>query len=161
MRLSKMFGQTLRMAPAEAQVASHQLLLRAGFIRPMASGAFGFLPLARRSLDKIENLLHSNMTAIGGQEITLPTFSDSNPEETIADLVRREIRSHRQLPVLLYQTQTRCFNNPHLASAYLVHMRPSSKSATVWKSQVKRWNQNMMPSAMHIYICSTNATCQP
>ena len=113
MRLSKMFGQTLREAPAEAQVASHQLLLRAGFIRPMVAGAFGFLPLARRSLDKIENLLHSNMTAIGGQEITLPTFSDSNPEETIADLVRREIRSHRQLHLLLYQTQTRCFNDPH------------------------------------------------
>jgi len=113
MRMSKMFGQTLREAPAEAQIASHQLLLRAGFICPMAAGVFSFLPLARRSLDKIENLLQSNMVAIGGQEITLPTFSNSNPEESMADLVRREIHSHRQLPLSLYQTQTRCPNDPH------------------------------------------------
>lgn len=113
MRMSKMFGQTLREIPAEAQVISHQLLLRASFIRPIAAGIFSFLPLARCSLDKIENLLHSKITAIGGQEITLPTFSDSNPEEILGALLRREIRSHRQLPLQLYQTQIRCFNDPH------------------------------------------------
>jgi prolyl-tRNA synthetase len=73
-KLSTLFSHTLREAPAEAEVASHQLLLRAGFIRPLAAGVFSYLPLARRALNKIENILRDEMEAIGGQEITMPVI---------------------------------------------------------------------------------------
>ena len=72
MRMSQLFSQTLREAPGDAEVVSHQLLLRAGFIRQLASGIFSYLPLARRSMDKIENIIREEMDAIGGQEITMP-----------------------------------------------------------------------------------------
>ncbi|MCL4563000.1 MAG: hypothetical protein M1281_20600, partial [Chloroflexi bacterium] len=72
MRMSKLFSQTLRDAPSEAEIASHQLLLRAGFIRQVAAGVFSYLPLARRSLSKIEAILRQEMEAIGGQEISMP-----------------------------------------------------------------------------------------
>ena len=72
MRMSQLFSQTLREAPAEAEIASHQLLLRAGFIRQLAAGIFSYLPLAQRALTKIENIMREEMNAIGGQEITMP-----------------------------------------------------------------------------------------
>lgn len=72
MRLSHAFFQTLRAAPADAELISHQLLLRAGFIRPLATGIYSYLPLARRSLSKIEAIIREEMNAIGGQEITMP-----------------------------------------------------------------------------------------
>lgn len=78
MKISKLFSQTLREAPAEAEVASHQLLIRAGFIRPLAAGIFTYLPLARRSLKKIEAILREEMEAIGGQEITMPIVNPSD-----------------------------------------------------------------------------------
>jgi prolyl-tRNA synthetase len=70
--MSRLFSQTLREAPADAEVESHQLLVRAGFIRQLASGIFSYLHLARRSMDKIENIIRREMDAIGGQEITMP-----------------------------------------------------------------------------------------
>ena len=72
MRLSHLFGQTLRAAPADVEVASHQLLLRAGFIRQQSVGIFSALPLARRSLTRIEAILREEINAIGGQEMTMP-----------------------------------------------------------------------------------------
>lgn len=72
MRLSQLFGQTLRETPAEADIASHQLLLRAGLIRPVAAGIYAYLPLARRALNKIEAIVRAEMDAIGGQEVTMP-----------------------------------------------------------------------------------------
>jgi len=72
MRMSRLFGRTLREAPADAEVASHALLLRAGFIRPLGSGIFSYLPLARRALDRIEAILRQEIDAIGGQEMTMP-----------------------------------------------------------------------------------------
>jgi prolyl-tRNA synthetase len=72
MRISQLFSQTLRDNPVEAEIPSHQLLLRAGFIRQLATGIFSYLPLARRSLSKIENIMRQEIEAIGGQEITLP-----------------------------------------------------------------------------------------
>ena len=78
MKMSKLFSQTLREAPAEAEVASHQLLVRAGFIRPLAAGIFSYLPLARRSLKKIEAILREEMYAIGGQEITMPMVNPAD-----------------------------------------------------------------------------------
>ena len=78
MRMTQLFGQTLRDAPAEAQVASHQLLLRAGFIRQLAAGIFSYLPLARRAMTKIENIIREEMNAIGGQEITMPVVNPAD-----------------------------------------------------------------------------------
>ena len=143
MRMSQLFGQTLREAPAEAEIASHQLLLRAGFIRQLATGIFSYLPLARRSLNKIENIIREEINAIGGQEMTMPVvhpaeiwqeterwyqigsemwrFKDKNDrdmvlamthEEVVADLVRREIQSYRQLPRLIYHIQTKWRDDP-------------------------------------------------
>ena len=143
MRMSQLFSQTLREAPAEAEIASHQLLLRAGFIRQLAAGIFSYLPLARRALTKIENIMREEMNAIGGQEMTMPVvhpaeiwqetgrwyqigaemgrFKDRDGrdmvlamthEEVVADLVRREIRSYRQLPRLIYHIQTKWRDDP-------------------------------------------------
>ncbi|CAG0935529.1 prolyl-tRNA synthetase [Thermoflexales bacterium] len=72
MRLSHHFGSTLREPPTNVEAISHQLLVRAGFIRQLGQGLFSYLPLARRSLTKIENILREEMNAIGGQEMTMP-----------------------------------------------------------------------------------------
>ena len=72
MKMSQLFGQTLRQPPADAQIASHQLLVRAGFIRQLGAGIFSYLHLARRSMTKIEDILREEMNGIGGQEITMP-----------------------------------------------------------------------------------------
>jgi len=143
MRMSQLFFQTLRDVPSEAEVASHQLLVRAGFIRQLAAGIFSYLPLARRSLTKIENIMREEMNAIGGQEMTMPVihpadiwketqrwyqigtemgrFKDKNGrdmvlamthEEVVADMVRKEIRSYRQLPRLIYHIQTKWRDDP-------------------------------------------------
>lgn len=72
MRMTKLFSQTLREAPADAEIISHQLLLRAGFIRQLGTGVYSLMPLAKRSATKIENILRDEMDAIGGQEIFMP-----------------------------------------------------------------------------------------
>jgi prolyl-tRNA synthetase len=72
MRMTQLFGQTLREPPADAQIASHRLLVQAGFIRQLGAGIFSYLHLAKRSITKIENILREEMDAIGGQEITMP-----------------------------------------------------------------------------------------
>ncbi|MDP3185649.1 MAG: proline--tRNA ligase [Anaerolineales bacterium] len=72
MRVSQLFGQTLRDAPSEAEVKSHKLLMRAGFIRPLGAGIFSYLHLAKRSMQKIESILRDEMDKIGGQEISMP-----------------------------------------------------------------------------------------
>jgi prolyl-tRNA synthetase len=141
--MSQLFSQTIRETPADAEITSHQLLLRAGFIRQLGAGIFSYLPLAKSSLTKIENILREEINAIGGQEITMPVvhpaeiwqesgrwykigtemgrFMDKNNhemvlsmthEEVIADLVRKEIHSYRQLPQLLYHIQTKWRDDP-------------------------------------------------
>ncbi len=143
MKLSQLFGQTLRDAPAEAEVASHSLLMRAGFIRPLGAGIFSYLHLAKRSTQKIEAILRDEMDKIGGQEISMPVvhpadvwketgrwfqigsemgrFKDKNDhdmalamthEEVVADLVRREVQSYKQLPRLVYHIQTKWRDDP-------------------------------------------------
>ena len=143
MRMSKLFSQTLREIPADAEVESHQLLVRAGYIYQLASGVFSYLPLARRVLTRIENIMRQEIDAIGGQEITMPVihpaeiwqesgrwykigsemgrFKDKSGrdmvlamthEEVVADLVRKEIRSYRQLPALIYHIQTKWRDDP-------------------------------------------------
>ena len=74
MRMSQLFSQTLREVTADVESTSHKLLLRAGFIRQLSAGIFSYLPLARRSLTKIETILREEINAIGGQEITMPVI---------------------------------------------------------------------------------------
>jgi prolyl-tRNA synthetase len=78
MKLSQLFGQTLRDAPADAEVESHKLLVRAGFIRPLGAGIFAYLHLAKRSLQKIEAILRDEMDKIGGQEISMPVVQPAD-----------------------------------------------------------------------------------
>ena len=143
MKMSHIFGQTLRDAPTDADVASHHLLLRAGFIRPLGAGIFSYLHLAKRSMQKIEAILRDELDRIGGQEISMPVvhpaelwketgrwyqigpemgrFRDRNyrdmvlamtHEEVVADLVRREVQSYKQLPRLIYHIQTKWRDDP-------------------------------------------------
>ena len=72
MRMSRSFGTTLRDAPADVEVESHALLLRAGYVRPLAAGIFSLLPLGRRSQDRLEAILREEMDAIDAQELTMP-----------------------------------------------------------------------------------------
>ena len=72
MRRSQLFGRTLRETPSEAEIPSHRLLLQAGMIRRLIVGMYSYLPLAQRTLRKIENILREEMDAIGGQEIDMP-----------------------------------------------------------------------------------------
>ena len=74
MRLSKLFGKTLREVPAEAETISHQLLLRAGMIHQEAAGVYSHLPLAWRVLKKIESIIREEMDAAGGQELNMPVL---------------------------------------------------------------------------------------
>ena len=74
MRMTSHFGKTLREDPAEAETASHRLLLKSGMIRQVASGVYSYLPLAWRSLRKIEGIIRQEMDAAGGQEVRLPAL---------------------------------------------------------------------------------------
>ncbi len=72
MKMSQLFGQTLREAPAGVEAESHRLLLRAGFIRPLAAGIFSYLHLGQRTLQKMEAIIREEMDSLAGQEIKMP-----------------------------------------------------------------------------------------
>lgn len=72
MKMTHMFGTTMRQAPSEAETTSHQLLVRAGFIRQLGAGIYSLMPMGKRSIDKIENIMRAEMNAIGGQELFMP-----------------------------------------------------------------------------------------
>ena len=91
MRWSQLYVPTLRDTPAEAEVVSHQLLLRAGYVRQLAAGLYSYLPLARRSLLKIERIIREEMDAIGGQEFFLPEL---HPAEVWQQSGRWEAMGH-------------------------------------------------------------------
>jgi prolyl-tRNA synthetase len=76
--MSKMFFRTLREVPADAEIVSHQLLVRAGFIQQLGAGVYSILPLAKRSIDKLENIMREEINEIGGQELAMPVI---NPAE--------------------------------------------------------------------------------
>jgi prolyl-tRNA synthetase len=78
MRLSNLFSQTLRENPADAEFASHQLLVRAGFIRQLGSGIFTYMPLAYRVLKRVKRILREEMKAIGGQELLMPVVQPAD-----------------------------------------------------------------------------------
>ncbi len=82
MRLSKAFGRTLREVPAEAEMISHKLLLRAGMIRPLTSGIYTYLPLGWRVLHKIASVVREELAALGGQEMYMPVVQPAELWQT-------------------------------------------------------------------------------
>lgn len=138
MRASLGLISTLKESPHEAETPSHQLMLRAGFIRPLGSGLYTWLPLGLKVLRKIESIVREELNKIGALELLMPavqpaelwqetgrwdTFggqllriTDNNDreycfgpthEEVITDLMRRELQSYKQLPLNVYQIQTK------------------------------------------------------
>lgn len=138
MRYSRYFLPTLREDPAEAEVVSHKLMIRAGMIRKVASGIYHLLPYGLRAMRKVEAVIREEMERIGALEVQLPLvlpaelwkesgrwdqygkellrFQDRGGreyclgpthEEAITDLVRREVRSYKQLPLCLFQIQVK------------------------------------------------------
>ncbi len=100
MRLSQLYAPTLKEDPGDAEIASHRLLLRAGFIRKTASGIYTFLPLGKRVLSKVENIVREEMDGIGAQEVLMPVLQ---PEE----LWEESGRSNA------YGPERICFNDRH------------------------------------------------
>jgi prolyl-tRNA synthetase len=141
-RWSKLFIPTLREAPADAEVASHQILLRAGYVRQLGAGIYNYLPLATRSINKIVAIVREEMDRIG-QEFLLPALNTREiweesgrwtgmgenmfrlkdrkgadlclgmtHEEVMTSIARNEIRSYKQLPQIWYQIQTKFRDEP-------------------------------------------------
>ncbi len=138
MYFSKFFIPTLKESPKEAEVVSHQLMLRAGMIRKLSSGVFTYLPTGLRSLNKVANMIREEMNRAGACELLMPMvqpeslwqetgrwsemqdvllqFKDRKGssfclgpthEEVITSLVRGQVRSYKDLPITLYQIQTK------------------------------------------------------
>lgn len=138
MYISNLYAPTLRETPAEAEVVSHKLLVRAGYIRKSSSGVYTYMPLAQRVLQKIAAIIREEMNKAGGQEVMLPIIQPAElwlesgrwpvygkelfrlkdrherdfclgptHEEIITDLVRMDVSSYRQLPLMLYQIQNK------------------------------------------------------
>ena len=138
MRTSQLLLATLKETPADAEVISHQLMLRAGMIRKLAAGLYTWLPLGLRVLRKVETIVRDEMELAGAQEVLMPAvqpaelwqesgrwdqygpellrFHDRHSrefcfgpthEEVVTDLIRRELRSYKQLPANFYQIQTK------------------------------------------------------
>ncbi len=107
MRLSTLLGKTLRQPPSEAHLPSHQLLVRAAYVRTLEGGLLAYLPLGQSTLERLQRLVRRALAAPGGQEIAVPSIPDVDPAEALVGLVRREVDSYRQLPLLLFQLATR------------------------------------------------------
>jgi prolyl-tRNA synthetase len=148
-RWSKLFLPTLREAPADAEVASHKFLLRAGYVRQLGAGIYSYLLLGQRSVNKIVGIVREEMDKIG-QEFLLPTIHPSElwkesgrwtvmgdnmfrlkdrkgaelclgmtHEEVMTDIARKELRSYKQLPQIWYQIQTKFRDEPRPRSGLL------------------------------------------
>ena len=153
MRVSKLVTKSLRDDPPEAETASHRLMLRAGLIYQVAAGIYASLPLAFKSLRKIENIIREEMDRAGGQELLMPAlqplelweqtgrgaaFGDNlfsledrrgrpmvlapTHEEVVTGIVKANVQSYRDLPVILYQIQTK-FRDELRPRAGLVRVR--------------------------------------
>ncbi len=148
MRQSEYFIPTLKEIPADAQIPSHQLLLRAGMVRQLASGIFSFLPLGFKVLNKVIGIIREEMNRIGGQEFLLPALNPieiweqtgrvesmgdvmfhiknreglvlaPTHEEIITVHARQHIKSYRDMPQIWYQIQTKFRNEPRPKSGVL------------------------------------------
>ena len=138
MKTSRFLLSTIKETPADAELISHQLMLRAGMIRKLGAGIYTWLPLGLRVLKKVEKVVREEMDRIGAQEILMPSIQPAElwhesgrwaqygaellritdrhhhefcygptHEEVVTDLARRELRSYKQLPLILYQIQTK------------------------------------------------------
>ncbi|MEC9491245.1 proline--tRNA ligase [Flexistipes sp.] len=138
MRLSNYFTPTLRETPAEAEVVSHKLMLRAGMIRKSAAGIYSYLPLGLKVIQKVEQIVRKYMNEYGAVELLMPAVCSADlwresgrwadygkellrikdrhgrdfcigptHEEVITDIVRNSVKSYKQLPLNLYQIQTK------------------------------------------------------
>ncbi len=143
MRFSKLFGRTFRDDPAEAEIISHRLLQRAGFIKPLASGIYTQMPLGWRVSKKIMDIFRLEMDALGCQELAMPVINPSEiwketgrwdnvgpalikfkdrhdrdmalamtHEESLSDVLKTELESYKQLPILVYHIQTKIRDEP-------------------------------------------------
>ncbi|MGA9362793.1 MAG: proline--tRNA ligase [Bacteroidota bacterium] len=147
MRLSKSFIPTLKEIPAEAAIPSHQLMIRAGMIRPLTAGVYSFLPLGYRVVKKVMQIIREEMDAIGGQEFHFPAlnplelwestgrveaFGDilfqvkNRPlvlapthEEVVCSIAKNHVKSYKDLPQIWYQIQTKFRNEPRPRSGVL------------------------------------------
>lgn len=152
MRLSQHFGRTLREAPADATMASHKWIIRAGLARPLAAGIWTYLPLGFRVIRRLEDIIREEMDAIGTEEMRMPVLHPAEVwqatgrwdsvdvlmrlrnregrefalgathEEVVVDLVRREIESYKDLPRAVYQIQTKERDEPR-ARGGLIRLR--------------------------------------
>ncbi len=138
MRMSRLFGKTLRNVPAEADTTNYQLMLRAGLVQQLAAGIFSYLPTGWRVMRKIEQVIREEMDRIGGQEVVMPAmqpaelwdnsgrmatmrdvlmhFQDRRErdfvlgpthEEVTVELFKKQVQSYRDLPLMIYQVQTK------------------------------------------------------
>ncbi|TFZ41791.1 proline--tRNA ligase [Soehngenia longivitae] len=138
MKMSNLYMPTLRQDPAEAEIPSHQLLLRAGMIRKLVSGVYSYLPLGYRTIRKIENIVREEMDNKGAQELLMSAIQPKElweksgrwdnfgpemfklrdrserefclgptHEEYFTNLIKDEVNSYKQLPLIIYQIQTK------------------------------------------------------
>ena len=138
MRFTKSYIKTLKETPKEAEIASHQLLLRSGMIKKLTSGVYSYMPLGLRALHKIESIVRRELDRAGAQEVLMPVLQPAElwkesgrwdvmgplmmklqnraerdfvlgptHEEVVTDIIRNDITSYKQLPVNLYQIQTK------------------------------------------------------
>lgn len=145
MKLSKYLFKTIKETPKDADLKSHKLLLRGGYVKQVGAGIFTYLPIAWRSLKKIEKIIREEMDATGCQEINMPVavpaslwsesgryesvgeellrFDDRSGrkmvlsmthEEIVTDLIRYAVTSYKQLPVKVYQLQTKFRDEPRV-----------------------------------------------
>ncbi|MCH7626177.1 MAG: proline--tRNA ligase, partial [Chloroflexi bacterium] len=143
MRVTELFGKTMRDDPADAELVSHKLMIKAGMIYQVGAGLYAYLPLAWRSLRKIEQIIREEMDAAGGQEIRLsivqpqeiwdesgrteaygpdlfrlkdrrerPLVLAPTHEELLTNMVKANVHSYRDLPLLLYQIHTKFRDEP-------------------------------------------------
>ena len=143
MRFSKLFGKTLREEPTEAETVSHRLMLKAGLIYQVSAGIYSYMPLAWRSLRKIEQIIREEMDAAEAQELRMPVLQPQElwdasgrtqafgpnlfslkdrrqrplvlaptHEEVITNMVKSHVHSYRDLPLILYQIQTKFRDEP-------------------------------------------------
>lgn len=107
MHLSRLLGKTLRHPPSDAHLTSHQLLSRAGCVRSLEPGLFAYLPLGQLVLHQLQGLVRRELSPLGGQQLEAPAAPDADPTTVLVRLVRREVDSYRQLPVVLFQVGSR------------------------------------------------------
>src|SRR5690606_35835581 len=138
MKLSQGFWQTYKEIPSEAEIISHQLMLRAGLVQKAAAGLYNYLPMGLKSIRKIENIIREELAKIFCYEVTLSVMTPAEVwketgrwdefgplmlkakdrqerdlcmsptnEEAITDLFRKTVKSYKQLPITLYQINTK------------------------------------------------------